>query len=1793
MTPKESEQNPIKTPTKEAAALQCPLPFEASPELLKTMQTRFKLTEAQSRVYSALLIMGQLTQDEISLYSGVSFAKVPKIVQVLQERQFINALPGVVSRFRAYAPYKELATEVKNFTEEAETSWKQLQRIQEKTVSDFQNELQSMLRQMKTTLENLNERQGIALNEASMATNIELGNIAKNLQTSLTKLSDNSIDEFSSQTAELQESITQTIEAGINQLQDTQKEGIEDTETAIEGQRDETEEWVTSLANRVIGQTNTIGQQSKTNLQDANAIYKRSTDSGMTKVQAEITTQNEVISELVEDTITTLSNSIQVLNQQIQQSLTSLQKEAEKTLKTNLTLVDEQIQETWTTRSQALDQANTELEKALRKDLRELKQTTEKMVASTDNQLKSSHKTAIQNANTLFQNLNGTITSNIVAWQSIHKEVEATVKQWPPKALEFEQFSKIQSDMNELLERTSVEHEKLLDAISSEFSIELRDTYLGQLLEMRNILQKLVKDLNTQQSNLTTSFKGIASQVGKRLKRRLTTVRNLTESFITDFQAKIALQEEQNRTLTTRTQKLLNQDAASIVHILENIEGQISQFITDRINQMEKVIIQAAKTNIAKATGAQTVVEKQLQSFSAAMKKFIKTTITELKQEITQLETTVTKYSEGIRNTADTLREEQALRIQTTTTEYPDALKALMVKRNRATSRALRKLSTELSNRDTQVISDLNTALSDILPEYALSALTMYQKNLREVLATLEAEAYSIASSELEDQLNMAVHQRVNSLIDKAIKVQLEKTAAEIRTTIKTQKSNYSKQTDPLFSGIQERLTAIQREENEKLSHIVTDALQAEIAKTVQECKTKVSRQTHRKKQINQIIETTLEQIKASTHQILGQNNKTLITQLAEEITNIFQEFGTQLRRQTSRGKQINKIFKETETSLEQIPQQLLPQFFEQQLSGQTTALYAPVEECKTTLQQIHQTFSDSLQENLQSLTSKDETSGAEKPLPAPISTVLKNTTNKVLAQTRTSLKEKRKEVETQVSSVFNTAFENTLTKQLLPKLKALQKEQAPLLKPILEKTGTQVSNVSEKFDSDAQTLLEKYWLPLTQIIDEYSTATAGNLSALNTAIATSLDQASVNSSTTMTMFEDDINNLLTATAQAFNREKTGLQEQITHSITEMQENSISQLQETKILLETLNQDIMTQQASFTQKMDTMIADVELTTSNLGAIRETADAFVVNVESELEQQEGRIENLRKSVQDLIVEQSAAVIEGISEIETKLEDFQQNQLQKAQTIVEEIGQSCTAKIDDQRKAIGSHFQTFTSALSNETEQYVNNLQQEIVQLQTTATKLVEKSAAERNALDSELKAQIENHQVNIISSVEEQYSSINKDISSTLNAFIEQVTSLQSRLLDYLSKWKEEGNATLDSKGMEIGTIIDETLKQTSTQSAELHQAQLSRIAETTEELTQIVQEALSSIDEKTTTISNSLVQSLTTNLKTIQNEIDQLFMNTNTTIEEDIQKANTSLSQEIDQVLQTYSQKLDLTKTRLIRATEDNLRRTTESLQTFKDTASTELRQRSSVIEAALKQNLSSVEEGLVTQTQQTGSRVSRALSEERGNLKTEYQTLTKEFTSNIKMAETNSINVLQKFAKNTEPLLDQLRKQASGTEQILIGLWETLSGAQPTDADRTWRIVSCQGIQHHLLDMFRRVQGTITLVYPSFDEVPLEELSMVQAQNRVHIITTLDGEKQQTAAQRLLKQGNIRIWNNPKMEFYGGSRDGEEVLIAPTHGNQGEIVAVVSDQDSYIALFNQTLGPRWISASKELRVSS
>ncbi|MFW9935591.1 MAG: hypothetical protein ACFFDU_08870, partial [Candidatus Thorarchaeota archaeon] len=566
---------------------------------------------------------------------------------------------------------------------------------------------------------------------------------------------------------------------------------------------------------------------------------------------------------------------------------------------------------------------------------------------------------------------------------------------------------------------------------------------------------------------------------------------------------------------------------------------------------------------------------------------------------------------------------------------------------------------------------------------------------------------------------------------------------------------------------------------------------------------------------------------------------------------------------------------------------------------------------------------------------------------------------------------------------------------------------------------------------------------------------------------------------------------------------------------------------------------------------------------------------------------------KKNVQDLIQKQGTTVIAEINNIQSKLVAFSEKQIPKSQSIIEEVGQACATRMDEQGATMNQLIETFAISLSGEVEDYISTLQQELVQLQTVTSKLIERIGETSEKIDTELVEQIELNKVNLLNTINTQQTALSKETSSTFQSLAEQSREIQNQLFDELERVTNEGREELEQHLSEIDTAFNATLNTTLTKNDTSYQTRLETLKIKTQTIIGQLGENLSTLGERMSASSDQFSESLISTLKSSQGDISKLLSNIIVGIEENKKNFQTTIEEQVENALQDQTKTLNLTETRLKRAFQDGLRRTEETLQSFKGTAVTNLKQKSDTLVASINQILDNAKDGLTTQTQQTGRRISRTLSKERQTFKSEYQTLTKEVIARAKTAETTAVNSLQLFSAQTEPTLNRLRSQADQTEEILIGLWNTLTKMEPAEAERTWRIVTCEGIQNHLLDMFRRIGETITLVYPTFDEVPVDELSKVQPQNRIHIITTLDGEKQLATAQKLLKQGNIRIWNNPKMEFYGGSRDGEEVLIAPTYGNQGEIVAVVSDQASYIALFNQTLGPRWISASNEIRLRS
>ncbi|MFW9831052.1 MAG: helix-turn-helix domain-containing protein, partial [Candidatus Thorarchaeota archaeon] len=489
MPPSKDTLNPSTAPNIDNGAAQCPAPITMAPELLNALQVRFKLTEVESQVYAVVLALGQLTEDEIRIYSGLPITKVQGVNKTLQKKQLIKPLPGVVTRYRAFTPYQELAKEVQALSKESEASEKAIQKIQEQIGGDIQTELQSTNRLLETTLENLIERQSIALNEAAMATNIALNNIAENMQKTVTAQAQISTQEFSNQSQALQNTVQEIIERGQAKLQENQSVSVEDIQSALKALQEETEEWIASITDQLLVQSEAISQQAQSHFNDAKLITQKTSESGIKTLTTEITKHKEGMAEIADETATTLVTSIERSNQEIQKTLDNFQKELKQDLSKKIQSITNQIRDTWNQRTQSLDNIIAQMDKALKGENRQRTRTMEKSLTELEATTKSTRETSKQINETLFQQLKKALETGGDQFISLQKEAETTIAQWPPTALNFSQISKIQSNLTTLVEQVKVENERIIKAASEGLGVEMRDTYLAQLLEVQALIK--------------------------------------------------------------------------------------------------------------------------------------------------------------------------------------------------------------------------------------------------------------------------------------------------------------------------------------------------------------------------------------------------------------------------------------------------------------------------------------------------------------------------------------------------------------------------------------------------------------------------------------------------------------------------------------------------------------------------------------------------------------------------------------------------------------------------------------------------------------------------------------------------------------------------------------------------------------------------------------------------------------------------------------------------------------------------------------------------------------------------------------------------------------------------------------------------------------------------------------------------------------------------------------------------------------------------------------------------------
>ncbi len=155
---------------------------------------------------------------------------------------------------------------------------------------------------------------------------------------------------------------------------------------------------------------------------------------------------------------------------------------------------------------------------------------------------------------------------------------------------------------------------------------------------------------------------------------------------------------------------------------------------------------------------------------------------------------------------------------------------------------------------------------------------------------------------------------------------------------------------------------------------------------------------------------------------------------------------------------------------------------------------------------------------------------------------------------------------------------------------------------------------------------------------------------------------------------------------------------------------------------------------------------------------------------------------------------------------------------------------------------------------------------------------------------------------------------------------------------------------------------------------------------------------------------------------------------------------------------------------------------------------------------------------------------------------------------------------------------------------QLLRAVWQELTNVLPIQGMLTWPVVTREAIIEYVSDMLVRTKSTVSLVVPSFDDLPYDAVMQTPATRRV-ILATKILATQREKVQQMLDKGNIQIRQRPEGDIFACARDGEEILIAPIYEGirPNEYVAIVSQQDGFAKQFHELIGPMWMTRAQKI----
>ncbi|MHA1746697.1 MAG: hypothetical protein ACTSWW_11910 [Promethearchaeota archaeon] len=150
---------------------------------------------------------------------------------------------------------------------------------------------------------------------------------------------------------------------------------------------------------------------------------------------------------------------------------------------------------------------------------------------------------------------------------------------------------------------------------------------------------------------------------------------------------------------------------------------------------------------------------------------------------------------------------------------------------------------------------------------------------------------------------------------------------------------------------------------------------------------------------------------------------------------------------------------------------------------------------------------------------------------------------------------------------------------------------------------------------------------------------------------------------------------------------------------------------------------------------------------------------------------------------------------------------------------------------------------------------------------------------------------------------------------------------------------------------------------------------------------------------------------------------------------------------------------------------------------------------------------------------------------------------------------------------------------------KILESAWEAMTSIDVIKAEKTWHLIGEDAIYPYIKSMIRDVKSKLTLVLPSWDDVPFDALMEKKA--RMTIITSVPSESQEQVDK--LKEKGAQIMDYSGQDFIAIDRDGEELLFAPVSAEEKPTTAIISEVEPMIRIVGSMISDYWRSKARKL----